>query len=376
MDVLLRRFWQVSLILVVIPQGAYSDAKSHASSQLPQILNTDQQCVVLARAVLEQNEVEGTKSVPKLIECLEGEQYYFDKGAARIALAHIGQPAVPFLMKSLDDPNPSISEGAAIALGMIGPRAKEAVPALKDILRRKPESGLRQGIEAAKALGKIGEIDFLIRAFRGEEANISPYLASLGLGAAGPAASSAVPVLMEALDSSDSSAQMYAADALGAMGAAANPAVPRLRELSGSSWNFVRHSAGEALIKIGTPEAKEAAKPYERRKYVVDGFFRIMSVFIVLPPLAAVVGLCLGVMAYANVRNRAKGRFLGGALYVPAMSWIVYAVWEYYCRVKGYNIRVDLLFIYPILALATALGLTLWVVSLKLYKSERKQKPG
>ncbi len=369
---LVRLFFAIFLLL--LSQAAYSDAKSDASDdRLPKVLNTNHQCVVLAREVLEQNEMEGMKSIPELIKCLEGDYYYFDKGAARVALAHIGQPAVPLLIKTLDDPNSSISEGAAIALGMIGPKAKAAVPALKDILAQQPKPGGSRQREAAKALGKIGEIGFLIRALEGKEANIQPYLASHGLAAAGPAASSAVPALMEALNSSDSFAQMYAADALGAIGPAANSAVPRLRELSKSSLNFVRRSAGEALIKIGTPEAKEAAKPYERRKYLVNGFFRIMSVFVAMPLLAVVVGLFLGVMAYAAVPSGAKRKFLTGTLYIPAL----YAGWEYYCQVKRYDIRIDLLLIYPILALATVLGLALWVIGLTRFKSDsERRKPG
>jgi hypothetical protein len=361
------------IFILLLRQVAYTDASS--DSQLPGISNTDHQCVVLAQAVLKQNEIEGTKSIPELIKCLQGDYYYFDKGAAKIALTHVGKPAVPLLVRALDDPNFYIAEGAAITLGMMGPRAKEAVPALKDMLRQKPKPGLRQR-EVAIALGKVGEIDFLIRALQRKETNVSPYFASVGLGAAGPAASSAIPALMEALNSSDSVAQMYAADALGAMGAAANPAVPRLRELSRSSLNFVRRSAGEALINIGTPEAKEAAKPYERRKYLVEGFYKIMSVFVAMPLLAVVFGLCLGAMAYTGVRNRAKGKFLRGTLYVPAIFWVSYAAWEYYCQVKRYDIRVDLLFIYPVLAIATALGLGLWFTGLARSKSPGRQKAG
>jgi hypothetical protein len=68
---------------------------------------------------------------------------------------------------------------------------------------------------------------------------------------------------------------------------------------------------------------------------------------------------------------------LTGTLYIPAIFWIFYAGWEYYCQVKRYDIRVDLLFIYPILALATALALAIWVIGLTRFKSDSKRrKPG
>jgi len=48
----------------------------------------------------------------------EGDYFYFDKSAAKIALAHIGQPVVGLLVGALNDPSPRVEEGAVIALGM------------------------------------------------------------------------------------------------------------------------------------------------------------------------------------------------------------------------------------------------------------------
>lgn len=353
--------------------GQIVDAKTNAATiQLRNASNTDRQCVSLAREVLQQDEITAEKSIPQLITCLAGEYYYFEKGAAKITLAHIGKPSIPLLIKALNNTDNLISEGAIITLGLIGPEAQEAVPVLKKILRQKPKAGASLSLprSAAQALGKIGEIDFLIRVLEGKEANIQPYFASHGLGAAGSAAAPAIPVLMEALKSSNGPTQMYAADALGAIGTAANPAVPRLSELSKSSLNFVRRAAGEALIKIGTPDAKEAAKSYELRKNIFETFFKVMSVFVAMPYLALVLGLCLAVAAFATARNRVKGKFLIKMLYVPAIAWIMYAAWEYYSTLLGANIRVDLLFIYPIMAIITMLGLLFWFIGVRQSKSD------
>lgn len=87
------------------------------------------------------------------------------------ALGRIGEPAVPPLIQSLDDPNPLIRYRAASVLARIGPDAYEAVPALVRHLNDVDFSVRR---EAARALGQIG-----------------------------PLASEAVPQLIEALRSDD-----------------------------------------------------------------------------------------------------------------------------------------------------------------------------
>jgi len=356
----------ISISLLFLSQFAYADSQSATPTfQLPNASNTDQQCVVLARSVLEQNQTEGIQSVPGLIKCLEGDYFYFDKGAAKIALSHIGQPAVALLVDALNDRSPRVAEGAAITLGMIGPAATAAVSALKEALRQKPKPGVMLPREAAIALGKIGEIEFLIRALQGDEANVSTYLASQGLGAAGPNAAPAIPILMEILNGSEAPSQMYAADALGAIGAASNPAVPRLRELTNSPLNFVRRSAGEALIKIATPEAMEAAKPYQRRKFLFESFFNAMSVFMIVPWLGGVVGVGMGIMAFTTTRKNNKRRFIAKVLYTISVFWLIYTAWEIYSYSIGANIRVDLLYVYPFLFFVTVLGLIFWLIVLK-----------
>ncbi len=71
------------------------------------------------------------------------------------ALGKIGRPAIAFLIKTLEDKDKIriAREGAAKALGNIGPDAKEAVPALIKALEN-DESDVRKA--AAEALGNIG----------------------------------------------------------------------------------------------------------------------------------------------------------------------------------------------------------------------------
>ena len=52
------------------------------------------------------------------------------------------------------------------------------------------------------------------------------------------------------------------------------------------------------------------------------------------------------------------------ALFICAVVWALFAVWECYCKSQQYNIRVDLLLIYPILMVTGIFGLVSSIVSL------------
>ena len=85
----------------------------------------------------------------------------------------------------------------------------------------------------------------------------------------------------------------------------------------------------------------------------------------IMPWLAGVVGVSLGIMAFTTTRKNAKKRFIAKALYAISVLWLIYAAWEIYSHSIGANIRVDLLYIYPILFFVTALGLIFWLIGLK-----------
>ena len=53
----------ISISILFLSQVAYADSQSATPTvQLPNASNTDQQCIVLARSVLEQNQTEGIKN--------------------------------------------------------------------------------------------------------------------------------------------------------------------------------------------------------------------------------------------------------------------------------------------------------------------------
>lgn len=78
-----------------------------------------------------------------------------------------------------------------------------------------------------------------------------------------------------------------------------------------------------------------------------------------------VAGFFLALLMGSGVRgmldaNRAK-RIRLWPLMLPLGTWTLYGVWERSLVGKGYNIRVDLLMIYPVLVVSTVVGLVLWI---------------
>ena len=309
--------------------------------------------------------------------CLKYEYYnYLHDGASKYTLFQIGTPALPDLIKALGNQDYIIAEGAAIVLGMIGQEAKEAGPALKELLLSKSTPQGLNKYNVVKALGKIGEIDFLIRLINGEEAGAGWLGAIDGIIAAGPKAVKAIPMLLEMINSDIPVVQALAADALGAIGEASHEAIPRLKILTRSWHRIARNAAGEALLKIGTPEAIEAAKSYKSRKDIIDGFFDAMFVFFWKPWLAVVVGLLIGVTGYLTTTKFSKKNRMMKSLYLPLALWLIYAVLEFILRYSsgGPPIRVDLIIIYPLLFVVTIAGFVFWFIG--VVRGRKAQREG
>jgi HEAT repeat protein len=124
---------------------------------------------------------------------------------------------------------------AARALGSLGPRAGEAVPALLDAMAR-PGSGVELTMAARKALRAIGPsaIPSLLGLLRSGGAKARSQ-AAMALGDLGPQGASAVGPLTQALEGDrDTSVRAAAAAALGAIGPPAAPALPALRRAAGN----------------------------------------------------------------------------------------------------------------------------------------------
>jgi HEAT repeat protein len=132
-------------------------------------------------------------------------------------VAEVGKPAVPALIKLLD--NEESAPWGCIALGAIGPDAAEAVPTLANLVGSGHQPKIR--LEAAMALSSIG-----------------------------PAAASALPELMNVLDRNEPVVLPGAIFAIGRLGPLGKPAEKKLRDLVARGDPFTRVIGTWAICKI------------------------------------------------------------------------------------------------------------------------------
>jgi len=146
--------------------------------------------------------------VDALTSALSGKNRLARNSAAK-ALGKMGKAVVPELIPLLRDSRTSYQ--AAIALAGIGPDAVEAVPELTELLNR---NLVRR--EEYAALGRAG----LIPMAEKDDGRKGACVGAAGaLGAIGPAAKEAVPVLREAMKDSQEVVRMMAESALKEIGA-------------------------------------------------------------------------------------------------------------------------------------------------------------
>ena len=83
-------------------------------------------------------------------------------------------------------------------------------------------------------------------------------------------------------------------------------------------------------------------------------YFAPLTPFVSHPDRIAVVGAAFMVTAiYVGMAHRR----LSWPSIAAGLCWLLFAAWERYCVVQGYDIRVDLVLIWPVL-----LSVTLWGV--------------
>ena len=126
---------------------------------------------------------------------------------------------VPELVRVIrDEKDPRVRWFTAAAIAKLGPKAKDAVPALIDALRSKD---VATGGPVVVGMGSITEEDGPVR-----------LAAAVALGKIGREARFAVPALLKALDDPDSRVRAEAAASLGAIGPDAAAAIPELARLA------------------------------------------------------------------------------------------------------------------------------------------------
>jgi HEAT repeat protein len=204
----------------------------------------------------------GPDDVPALIEGLKHEDARVRVEAAE-DLGLIGPPAagaLPALIKlAKNDRDWLIRLEAAKAAAGIDPRNETAIPLLIEALKDKGGKIRRRG---AECLGDLGPrcrsaVPDLIRAVKDPDPTVS-WAAIDALGQIGPDAEPAVPTLVEVLK--DESTRGAAINALGQIGGKARDAVPALEKLLQGEDVSVRWATASALVRIGGPGVKTGVR--------------------------------------------------------------------------------------------------------------------
>ena len=185
---------------------------------------------------------------------------------------------------AMTDEDGPIRLAAAVALGKIGPAARSAVPALVQALAD-PDSRVRG--EAAAALGEIGPdaakaVSELARLSAGGG---DDPVADLATQALGELKAAAVPALTEVLRRGSQEARVRVMKALGEVGSLASAAIPDLARALADSDEEIRTAAIEALGKVGigpeaavaVPHLLDALKDPDRhvRQHAAEGLGKI-----------------------------------------------------------------------------------------------------
>jgi HEAT repeat protein len=188
--------------------------------------------------------------VGKYVEQLAGS----DREQRRDAAYHLSvmgaaaKPALPALLKALDDADRQVWAYAVATLGALGPDAKDAIPKLVEGLDTRTSRGFRPRDKAqtlyrsAYTLASIGEAakQPLLDALKSDDPGLR-LGAAKAFGFMGPKAPEAVPGLIESLGHSDAEVRAEAADALASIGKAALAPL-----ISSLGWPDPKARAGSA----------------------------------------------------------------------------------------------------------------------------------
>ncbi|MFO7899882.1 MAG: HEAT repeat domain-containing protein [Planctomycetota bacterium] len=169
------------------------------------------------------------------------------------ALAHVGEPALPHLLKALDHRAAWVRASAAQALSIIVPDEPGYSEKLLALVDDK-DGDVRA--DALCALTRIGRTEKkYVEAYARHVDDENPRarrMAAEALGVAGPAAAPAVPALVKGLaDGGEVNTRFASARALGRVGPAAASAVPALVKALGDRDRRVRRHAAQTLARLG-----------------------------------------------------------------------------------------------------------------------------
>jgi HEAT repeat protein len=242
--------------------------KQRVTQWIANLKSTNSEDRRIAAQALGQLGVKAKEGVPALIIALKDREAVV-RNAVVSALAQIGPPAVPSLINALRDRDAEVCRAAAAALAQIGP---PAVPALITALEDQ-ETVVRRS--AASVLGQIGPeakeaMTALIDVLDDHDVEARRSAAS-ALGQIGPEAQEAVPALIIVLRDQDAAVRRSAAAALGQIGPEAKQGIPALITALTDREAVVRNAAAAALGKIGSPAVPALITALKDQEAVVRG---------------------------------------------------------------------------------------------------------
>ncbi len=158
-----------------------------------------------------------------LLQALREENAQWSYDAEQLLLDQPRPEFLPVLIEAIHSDHPRIRKNALSAIGALGSRAKEAIPALIEVFYDPDPSGWTQHY-AAEALGKIGP--------------------------------SVLPAVIEKLDDPNPQVRYSAVDTLELIGPAAAVALPQLLEMLAEARPTLRAAILRTLAAIGPQAAK------------------------------------------------------------------------------------------------------------------------
>ena len=199
----------------------------------------------------------GAQGVPRLIDALKHENLRVDVVYALGRMGFAAAPATGELAKLVEDKNSRVAHEAIIALGNIGPGAKDAVPALVKALDQADDRDLNFAA-IAFALGKIGPgaaaaESALVKQLESKDDNVR-LLSAWALAQIHPAsadvAAKAVSVLTAGLTLPELEVRLLSIEALTSFGPLAKSAAEALKKASTDENKDVQQAATKALKAV------------------------------------------------------------------------------------------------------------------------------
>jgi HEAT repeat protein len=199
-----------------------------------------------------------TRDTPWIMTDVGGIPYPGSEAA--LALAAIGTDAVGPLIRSLEDRNRVVRFQAAVALGEMGPAAKDAGPAL---LKRLNDPAAAVRLQVSWSLLRVvpGEkkaIDAVVARLKDKDKDVRATTAD-ALKDVRPVPKIVIDGLIEALDDKEGLVQAHAARTLGKYGSEAVPAVPALTRML-RDRNAYPYPDGHPYPGLSRPVAEMAAR--------------------------------------------------------------------------------------------------------------------